>query len=64
MFVYKPAVEKQCDMDPEFSSVPFPNPEEAGALSLSMEVADQHGAPLIVANDPDADRLAIAEKCK
>lgn len=56
-------VEKQCDLDPEFSSVPFPNPEEKGALGMSMEVADQNNVPLIIANDPDADRLACAEKC-
>ncbi|KAL8427507.1 hypothetical protein Efla_000544 [Eimeria flavescens] len=57
------AVEGQCDYDPDFSSVPFPNPEEAGALDMAMSVADAQGASLIIANDPDADRLACAEKC-
>ena len=57
-------VHEQCDLDPEFSSVPFPNPEEAGALDMAMKVADEHDAKLVVANDPDADRFAFAEKYK
>ncbi|KAL8270633.1 hypothetical protein Esti_005454 [Eimeria stiedai] len=52
----------QCDYDPDFSSVPFPNPEEAGALNMATRTADHHGASLVIANDPDADRLACAEK--
>ncbi len=41
----------------------FPNPEEGkGALKLSIEQAEQVGAKHILANDPDADRLAVAEK--
>ena len=41
----------------------FPNPEEGkGALSLSMDAADECGANHILANDPDADRLAVAER--
>lgn len=48
--------------DPEFPTVRFPNPEEAGALDLSIETADKEGKTLIIANDPDADRFAIAEK--
>ena len=41
----------------------FPNPEEGkGALSLSMDAADECGANYILANDPDADRLAVAER--
>ncbi|KAJ5198019.1 uncharacterized protein N7498_007136, partial [Penicillium cinerascens] len=54
-----PAQEKP---DPEFPTVKFPNPEEAGALDLSIETADKEGKTLIIANDPDADRFAVAEK--
>ena len=49
--------------DPAFPTVPFPNPEEgAGALSLAMQHADKTKSTLILANDPDADRLAVAER--
>ncbi|KAJ5816518.1 Alpha-D-phosphohexomutase alpha/beta/alpha domain I, partial [Penicillium robsamsonii] len=48
--------------DPDFPTVKFPNPEEAGALDLAIETADQEGKTLIIANDPDADRFAVAEK--
>lgn len=51
--------------DPEFPTVRFPNPEEGkGALFLAMKTADEQGASIILANDPDADRFAIAEKQK
>jgi phosphomannomutase len=56
-------VKEQMDVDPEFPTVPFPNPEEGkGALKLAIQTADHVGAPVIIANDPDADRLAAAEK--
>lgn len=56
-------VENQKDPDPEFPTVKFPNPEEGkGALALSFETANKHGSTVILANDPDADRLAVAEK--
>ncbi|KAJ6243390.1 phosphomannomutase 45a [Anaeramoeba flamelloides] len=55
-------VESQVEPDPKFPTVPFPNPEEKGALDLAMETADLNGSSLIIANDPDADRLAVAEK--
>ncbi|XP_016360133.1 phosphoglucomutase-2-like [Sinocyclocheilus anshuiensis] len=57
------AVEEQKDPDPEFPTVKYPNPEEGeGVLMLSFALADKEGATVILANDPDADRLAIAEK--
>jgi phosphomannomutase len=46
--------------DPHFPTVSFPNPEEPGALDLAQELASEVGADIIVAHDPDADRLAIA----
>ena len=55
-------VEAQAHPDPEFPTVPFPNPEEHGALNLSFEEADKTGCKLIIANDPDADRFSAAEK--
>ncbi|CCG80695.1 Phosphoglucomutase-2 [Taphrina deformans PYCC 5710] len=55
-------VADQAYPDPEFSTVKFPNPEEAGALDLAMQTADEEGISIIVATDPDADRLGVAEK--
>uniref|UniRef100_A0A672JDQ1 Phosphoglucomutase 2 n=1 Tax=Salarias fasciatus TaxID=181472 RepID=A0A672JDQ1_SALFA len=57
------AVEEQKDPDPEFPTVKYPNPEEGeGVLTLSFALADRVGASVVLANDPDADRLAMAEK--
>ena len=53
-------VEQQFEPDPDFPTVAFPNPEEKGALDLSFERARSVGADLIIAHDPDADRLAVA----
>jgi phosphomannomutase len=46
--------------DPNFPTTPFPNPEESGVLDLAIKYAKRESADLIIANDPDADRCAIA----
>ena len=53
-------VPQQADADPDFRTVAFPNPEEPGALDLALDVARAHDAELVIANDPDADRCAVA----
>lgn len=55
-------VESQCEPDGTFPTVSFPNPEEKGALDLAIAKAKEVDAEFIVANDPDADRLAVAVK--
>jgi phosphomannomutase len=45
--------------DPAFPTVPYPNPEEPGVLDLAAATAQREGADLVLANDPDADRLAV-----
>ncbi|XP_065838577.1 phosphopentomutase-like [Oscarella lobularis] len=56
-------VTEQVDPDPEFPTVKFPNPEEGkSALDLAIKTANGRNATIILANDPDADRLALAEK--
>lgn len=62
---FKPfiAVEEQKNPDPDFPTVKFPNPEEGkSSLDLSFKTADKNGSTIILANDPDADRLACAVK--
>ncbi|QNS15595.1 phospho-sugar mutase [Mannheimia bovis] len=53
-------VEAQIQPDGSFPTVNFPNPEEKGALDLAIELAKDKNAEFIIANDPDADRLAVA----
>lgn len=54
-------VSEQVDPDPAFPTVAFPNPEEPGALDLAFATADATpGCDLVIAHDPDADRLAVA----
>ncbi|MFG6403878.1 phospho-sugar mutase [Microbacterium sp. P04] len=53
-------VEAQLLPDGAFPTVAFPNPEEPGALDLAYETARAAGAELVIANDPDADRVAVA----
>jgi phosphomannomutase len=53
-------VDKQIAPDGGFPTVSFPNPEEPGAMDLAFETARDAAADLVIANDPDADRLAVA----
>jgi len=50
----------QAEPDADFPTVAFPNPEEPGALDLAMDLGRRTGADLVIANDPDGDRLAVA----
>lgn len=52
-------VDAQAEPDGHFPTVNFPNPEEPGALDLATALASEKKADLILANDPDADRLAV-----
>lgn len=49
----------QADPDPDFPTVPFPNPEEPGVMNLAFDLAKSTGAALVIALDPDADRCGV-----
>lgn len=55
-------VEQQAVQDGEFPTVAYPNPEESNAFELAMKLGNQVGADLLLATDPDADRLGVAVK--
>lgn len=55
-------VQEQLKPDPDFPTTKFPNPEEIGVMDLSIEYAKKSNADLVIANDPDADRCAVAIK--
>jgi phosphomannomutase len=59
-FAAPAVVPAQSDPDPNFPTVSFPNPEEPGALDLALGLAAERGAEVVIANDPDGDRLAVA----
>lgn len=56
------SIPQQQEPDPNFPTVSFPNPEEKGALDLVKQFASENNCDIVLANDPDGDRLAVAER--
>jgi phosphoglucomutase len=57
-------VDEQMKADPNFSTVVYPNPEEKEALTLGIKKAEAEGADIVIATDPDADRMGIVARDK
>ncbi|MFQ7059106.1 MAG: phospho-sugar mutase, partial [Turicibacter sanguinis] len=55
-------VEEQCVPDPNFSTVKSPNPEEASAFEMAITLGNEIDADILIATDPDADRVGLAVK--
>jgi phosphoglucomutase len=53
-------VEEQAKPDGDFSTVPYPNPEDSAAFEMAIALGKEVGADLLLATDPDADRLGVA----
>ncbi len=56
-------VPEQRDPDPDFTTVPYPNPEDPGAFALAESLGKSTGAELLLATDPDSDRMAAEISC-
>ena len=56
-------VKEQCVPDENFTTCPYPNPEKREALALGIKTAEENGCDLLIATDPDADRVGIAVRC-
>jgi phosphomannomutase len=61
-YAHVTTVAAQFEPDGSFPTLPFPNPEEPGALDLAIRTANTSNSTLIIANDPDADRLGAAAR--